>query len=149
MRRKCPWRGCHKFARASTVALLGAFLPCHPEQSRNPSEARIKRCGASFGISAKKFDSATALRFCSVQNDTGGATAGAKGVITAKFNKNVVPYRTFTTSVFDKGQQSFARFYVHFIENVLSLLYHTGIPWMMHIIAMFEIRSIGFDQYNS
>jgi hypothetical protein len=82
--RKCPRRGCHKFARDSTLALLGAFLPCHPEQSRNPSEARIKRCGASFGISAKKFDSATALRFCSAQNDTGGANARGEGIVTLK-----------------------------------------------------------------
>ena len=37
------------------------------------------------------------------------ANADGKGVLSAKLNKNVVPYRMFTTSVFDKGQQSFVR----------------------------------------
>ena len=30
------------------------FRPCHPERSRNPSIARIKRSEASFGISDEK-----------------------------------------------------------------------------------------------
>ena len=30
------------------------FPPCHSEQGRNPREARIGRCEASFGISAEK-----------------------------------------------------------------------------------------------
>ena len=37
---------------------LGTFRPCHPEQGRNPREARIKRHKVAFGISDEKFDSA-------------------------------------------------------------------------------------------
>ena len=42
------------------------------------------------------------------------ANADGEGVLNAKLNKNVVPYRTFTTSVFDKGQQSFVQFLFSF-----------------------------------
>ena len=65
---------------------LALFPPCHPEQRRNPSETRIERCVASFGISAEK----VRLRLRSAQNDTGGANADGKGVLNAKLNKNVV-----------------------------------------------------------
>ena len=44
---------------------LALFRPCHPEYSRNPSEARIKRSEATFGISDEK------VRLASLaQNDT-------------------------------------------------------------------------------
>jgi hypothetical protein len=38
-----------------------------------------------------------------------GANAPGEGILKAKLNKNVVPYRTLTTSEFDEGQQSFVR----------------------------------------
>ena len=39
----------------------------------------------------------------------GTKSVTAKGIVKAKLNKNVVPYRTLTTSEFDEGQQSFVR----------------------------------------
>lgn len=60
----------------------------------------------------------------------------------SKKNKNVVPYGTFTTSVFNKGQQFFARKYYILCVNVLSLLYHTTLPWTIPIahILIFHLK---------
>ena len=44
-----------------------------------------------------------------------GADAYSEGGVKKKSNKNVVPYRTFTTSVFDKGQQFFVRKILNFV----------------------------------
>ena len=43
-----------------------------------------------------------------------GANADGADILKAKFNKNVVPYGTFTTSVLGKGQQSFVQFLFSF-----------------------------------
>ena len=39
------------------------------------------------------------------------ANADGEGILSARLNKNVVPYGTFTMSVLGKGQQSFVRKY--------------------------------------
>ena len=46
---------------------LALFPPCHPERSRNPSEARIERYEVPFGISVEKVRLAMLA-----QNDTAG-----------------------------------------------------------------------------
>ena len=51
--------------------------------------------------------------------------ADGEGVLKAKLNKKVVPYRIFTTSVFDKGQQSFVRNLFDFKqESVVPIITH-------------------------
>ena len=43
-----------------------------------------------------------------------GRDADGADILKAKFNKNVVPYRTLTTGEFDEGQQSFVQFLFSF-----------------------------------
>ena len=45
---------------SAEIPPFGAFLPCHPERSRNPNNVRIKRAVASLGSRQKKFDLAYA-----------------------------------------------------------------------------------------
>ena len=51
-------------------------------------------------------------------------TRGADALKT-KLNKNVVPYRTLTTSEFDEGQQSFVRKILNFVcKCVVPIISH-------------------------
>ena len=54
-----------------------------------------------------------------------GADALGQGILKTKLNKNVVPYVTHQTSVFDKGQLSFVRKLLNFLcKCVLPIITH-------------------------
>ena len=97
---------------------LALFPPCHPEQRRNPSETRIERCVASFGISAEK----VRLRLRSAQNDTGGTNADGKGVLKTKFNKKLSLFEHTPRVSYNRDNSILSEWYSISIEKVLSLL---------------------------
>ena len=52
---------------SAEIPPFGAFLPCHPERSRNPNNVRIKRAVRVWDLGKK-----VRLRLRSAQDDTAG-----------------------------------------------------------------------------